>query len=194
MSSLDASSSDLEIARRISERLASGSSAAAPTPPAPSAPSYVRFAAGARDADPADAPASFPRPPDLDLRSLDSFGDEHWNEFLDWIARASHADAAFVMDVHGLSIASTGALGPEEIDLMGTRLMIAFEQAARMREGNAHVGAITIEFGEQSLTGITVWIDESLVFTIGVVGKRSPGRALRETIARVVARSFGSSS
>jgi hypothetical protein len=191
MSSLDASSSDLEVARRISERLAGAAPPAVETPPPPS---YVRFGASSRDAAALDAPASFPRPPDLDLRSLDSFGDEHWNEFLEWIARASHADAAFVMDVHGLSIASTGALGPEEIDMMGTRLMIAFEQAARMREGDDHVGAITIEFGEQSLTGITVWIDESLVFTIGVVGKSSPGRALRETISRVVSRSFGSTA
>jgi hypothetical protein len=188
MSSLDASSSDLEAARRISERLAGASPPSAESPPPPS---YVRFAASSPAA---GATSSFPRPPDLDLRSLDSFGDEHWNEFLEWIARASHADAAFVMDVHGLSIASTGALGAEEIDMMGTRLMIAFEQAARMREGDDHVGAITIEFGEQSLTGLTVWIDESLVFTIGVVGKSSPGRALRETIARVVARSFGSTA
>lgn len=189
MSSLDASSSDLEAARRISERLAGASHPSASPPPSPA---YVRFAAPAFA-----APAvtdSFPSPPDLDLRSLESFGDEHWNEFLEWIARASHADAAFVMDVHGLSIASTGALGAEEIDMMGTRLMIAFEQAARMREGNDHVGAITIEFGEQSLTGLTVWIDESLVFTIGVVGKSPPGRALRETIARVVARSFGANA
>lgn len=191
MSSLDASSSDLEAARRISERLAGASHPSAESPPPPS---YVRFAAAAPAPAATEAQGSFPRPPDLDLRSLDSFGDEHWNEFLAWIARASHADAAFVMDVHGLSIASTGALGAEEIDMMGTRLMIAFEQAARMREGNDHVGAITIEFGEQSLTGLTVWIDENLVFTIGVVGKSPPGRALRETIARVVARSFGSNA
>lgn len=192
MSSLDASSSDLEAARRISERLAGASHPAASPPPSPA---YVRFAAPALAAPAAPAATdSFPSPPDLDLRSLESFGDEHWNEFLEWIARASHADAAFVMDVHGLSIASTGALGAEEIDMMGTRLMIAFEQAARMREGNDHVGAITIEFGEQSLTGLTVWIDESLVFTIGVVGKSPPGRALRETIARVVARSFGANA
>lgn len=186
MTSLNASSSDLEAARRISERLA-GPVEVAETP---AAPTYVRFAAAARDEDPGEAPASFPSPPELDLRSLDAFGDEHWNEFLEWIARASRADAAFVMDVHGLSIAAFGALRPEEIDMMGTRLMIAFEQAARMREGDDHVGAIMIEFGEQRLTGITVWIDENLVFTIGIVGHGSPGRALRETISRMVARSF----
>ena len=191
MSSLDASSSDLEAARRASERLVGAPAATAPAAPPPS---YVRFGAQRRDADPGELSTSFPNPPELEAHALDAFGDEHWNSFLEWIARASEADAAFVMDVHGLSIASTGALGPEEIDLMGTRLMIAFEQAARMREGDDHVGAIMIEFGEQRLTGLTVWIDESLVFTIGVVGKRSPGRALREAISRVVARSFATPS
>jgi hypothetical protein len=186
MSSLNASSSDLEAARLISERLV----APVVAEPTKAAPGYVRFAAPAHEEEPGEAPASFPSPPELDLRSLDAFGDEHWNEFLEWIARASRAEAAFVMDVHGLSIASFGALRPEEIDMMGTRLMIAFEQAARMREGNDHVGAIMIEFGEQRLTGITVWIDENLVFTIGIVGRGSPGRALRETISRMIARSF----
>ncbi|UJR85384.1 hypothetical protein [Sandaracinus amylolyticus] len=65
--------------------------------------------------------------PEIDLGA----GDRGWNAWLAWACEVAPAEAAFVVDRHGLPVASFG----EASDVVATRLVMALEQAAQLDEG-----------------------------------------------------------
>lgn len=133
-----ARSSDLESASRASARLVAAreQSRTAPArgvavpPPAQWASLAARIESRGPRA-PGDPPPPLP-PPEIDLADIDAAGDRGWNAWLAWACEAAPAEAAFVVDRHGLAIASRGELPDEDREAVSTRLVVALEQAARL--------------------------------------------------------------
>lgn len=123
------SSDDLERARAASQRLKGTIAAKA------AEPGYVSFSRPAPS-----APPPPPRPSMVPLvtrrepiKGPDAgFGAGGWNKLLDACLQTVGAEAAFLMDPHGLIIASRGARPSEQLEAVGARLMVAFEQADRI--------------------------------------------------------------
>lgn len=145
--------------------------AEAPRPPAPK-PAEARPAApieatqlprqaaprpaAAPAATPPPAPPSGPAlsaPPAIEpLRLPDDFGPVGWNRVLDACLHASQGESALLMDPAGLVVAARGLRPTEELEGIGARLMIAFEQAEAI-EGSGSVKLATLELASLTLFG-----------------------------------------
>lgn len=180
--------SDIERARTIALRLLSSRAPVVDAKPPP--PSYVRFRApratheGARDEHLETAP------PSVSFRGADSFGVDAWNRVLDWCNSVCGSTVAFAMDAHGLAIAARGPIEPEEVDTIGTRLMIALEQASLMRHGRPPARAIVIEFADQWVTGLSLSVDDGVKLTLGLVGTAPASQAARERMLETIRAMF----
>lgn len=169
-----ASSSDLENARRISQRLR-GPRAPEAVPP-PNAPGYIRFSAAMFVG---GVPAAPP---------LERFGPAVWDALLEQASAAAGAELAFVIDAQGLVIASHGDVDPALVQGIGARLEIAFEQADQMSEMGEAPQSIAIEFRDKWLTGIRIRRGEGQTFTVGVLGPNPAGREARLAMEPILAR------
>jgi hypothetical protein len=163
------SSDDLELARRISRRLRGEPVA----PGARPAPSYIRFSA-----------AGFAEP----IEPASPFGPAAWNEALDRCNRESSSELAFVMDGHGLVVASRGNMDPSLIEGIGARLLIAFEQGDMMASLGDKPQSIAIEIGKRWLTGFRIRKGDERTFTVGVLGPNPVSRETREALEQMFAR------
>ncbi|MFO0755102.1 MAG: hypothetical protein U0359_01315, partial [Byssovorax sp.] len=152
---------DLAEARAASQRLRG---AAEGTAPPRGATGFIRFSAAAFT--PSEALAN-------------PFGPAVWNEMLDRCMREARAEVCFVTDAHGLVVASRGAMDAALIEGIGARLLIAFEQADQMTEGQTPSGSIAIEMGHRWLTGFRVRRELDRIFTVGVLGPSVVSRELR---------------
>lgn len=160
------SSDDLDQARTITRRLkgqgaaATGSSGyvsfpsrppmpapvvAAPQPPKPSVPLMARRA-------PLMAPSA-------------GFGPDAWNTLLETCSAAVIADAAFLMDPAGLIVATRGR-SADEMQGVGARLMVAFEQADRI-DGEPITLSLSIETLRGTLFGLRLSQAEGGFLTLG---------------------------
>lgn len=187
------SSSDLETARAISERLRSPEGN---TGPVGTTSGYVRFRAavtGAQLATVAAAPAPAPGEPELPpaprAEDLPAFGAGGFEALLEWCLGATGAESAFIVDEHGLPVADRGTLQARELEEFGARLAVIFDQASRLRAGTP--GAVTIEFGERRLSGISVDFGANQFLRVGILGPRETSPAVRRIVVESLQRWMG---
>jgi len=116
------------------------------------------------------------------LASRETFGSEEWAVFLDACIEATGQETAFAVDSQGLTLASRGKLGPGEIESIGTRLSIAFEQAGEMEIAAGEVTSLLAEFEHLWLTGLRCVSSNGMLFTIGILGEEPVRRSMRKEI------------
>jgi chromosome partitioning protein len=105
-----------------------------------------------------------------------------WRGFLDTCLKATGAETAFVMDSQGLTLATRGRLHSGQIEGLGTRLMIAYEQAASMEIAAGEVHGVLVEFEHLWLTGLRTETRAGQRYTIGILGGEPVGPKAREQI------------
>ncbi len=120
------------------------------------------------------------------LCEQEGFGFRSWNELLEWCLRVAHADHAFVMDHHGLTIASHGSLQGDAVESTGTRLMIAFDHADKMELGDGRARQMSIQLGARWLHGVHVAVHGDVAFTFGLVSAGPLEVRVRQVLEDVV--------
>lgn len=186
------SSDDLERARLLSRRLRG---VGAPGIPA-AEPGYVSFAprsaappaAAPRATRPTPTPAP-PRPSTVPLMTRREplnapsagFGPDGWNKLLDACVVTTGAEAALLMDPHGLIIASRGPAAGDELEVVGARLMVAFEQADRI-DGQRSTLSISVELPRGTVHGLRLERPDGAL-TLGLI---VPGGLSAERQARLL--------
>jgi hypothetical protein len=177
-----ATSSDLERARELSRRLRPGESPDEPharahaVPPGPGA--FVRFRAAdvvKVAAGPVAAPPPLP-PPETAKRSAPASpqGGGRWDESLEWCRGRTGARSAFALDGQGLLIASSGALASEEAEGIGSRMMLALDQARKMADTPPARLSVGFDLGGDRLSGFAVTLGDGTPVTFGLVGPQTP--------------------
>ena len=152
---------NLDDARRISESLQKSAlgpprleTAAEPVQET----SYIRFKfARPRVTAPPAPPASPIELLELPEPIPDAIGSLGWARMLAWSVKALNAHGAFVIDAQGLVLALHGELEKNEMEAMGARLLIAFDQADQM-VAKTRATSITIEIGSAFLTGMRLLV------------------------------------
>lgn len=189
MRPLPVNSSDFEVARYLSRRLAHpGSEKAVGEAPAAST-SYLRF-----------APPVVARPPSrTSSSSAEAVRDiatvplemDSWEVFLAWSLEISRARAGFVVDSQGFVIASRGNVPSGDFTGTGAELCFAMEQLASIDHASGTLQSVELQFEGYKLIGIrAVTPDPATSFILGFVGSRSLGDDLRRTIVRQLAYSL----
>lgn len=194
------SSSDLELARALSRLLSeppAGARRATPLPPLggvePADPSrFLRFREVGRpaaapptpEAAPAPEPASPAPPPRIDSRG---FGAGVFTPLLEWGLGAAAADAVFLMDPHGLVVASIGPLGAGEAEAFGARLMVSLEHARAMAGPDPGEAAVVVEAGGRTLSAFAAVAFDGTELTIGFSGASPVSRPVREAMCHALA-------
>lgn len=165
------SSEDLERAKQLSKALRG----AQPAAPGTVTPAYVSFGQlKAPAAAPAPAPsASRPSQPLLVRREpvkapSGGFGPGAWNRLLDASVAAVGAEAAFLMDPHGLIVSARGPGVSEELEGTGARLMAAFDQADRIGSGHSTL-SMTVETPRGTLHGLRLAQPDASFLTLAIV-------------------------
>ncbi|MBL8600516.1 MAG: roadblock/LC7 domain-containing protein [Myxococcales bacterium] len=168
--------SDLDIARRISQRLAAHArDGRGPQPANREAMGYIRFSA--RGFAPSISPAA-------ELR-WENFGIEGWNHILDRCVELVGAEAAFVLDNHGLVIATRLAITPDEAQALGARLQAMLDQAQQLA-GEGHGGrAVSLEFNDNYLTGLRAE-RQGTEFVLGLISADPVRREARAMLERIL--------
>jgi hypothetical protein len=110
------------------------------------------------------------------------FGPQAWNRLLDGCAAAVAAEAAFLMDPHGLVVAARGPRPAGEVEAVGARLMVALDQADRIEDAQSAL-AITVESPRGSLHGLRLTQPDGSFLTLGLV---VPGGLTAERQARLL--------
>jgi hypothetical protein len=172
MSSRSATSSDLDLARTLSRKLAvpGGGTLTRPLP----GPGYVHFA---------PRPTAPPpeRPPSeglaIELRRFES-----WDGLLAWCLSLTHASTAFVMDPEGFAIAHQGPLSVEEIQGVGSQLMVAMSQADQLEHASAPALSVCVEFEAFWLSGLRLQAEGRGAFTVGFIAAEPVDRDTRDAI------------
>lgn len=95
------------------------------------------------------------------------FGAEAWNKLLDACARATLAEAAFLMDPAGLIIGARGPKAGSELEGVGARLMVAFEQADLI-DGAHTTLSMSVEMHRGTLHGVRLTTSEGFL-TLGLI-------------------------
>ncbi len=134
--------------------------AARPAPPPPVPPAPVP---------PAPRPSSVPlmtRREPLKAPSA-GFGADSWNKLLDACVAVTGAEAALLMDPHGLIITSRGPRQGDELEVVGARLMVAFEQADRI-DGQRSTLSMAFELPRGTVQGLRL-IQPDGVLTLGLI-------------------------
>jgi hypothetical protein len=172
MSRRSATSSDLELARALSLRLSGGR--AEGQPGAPAAQGYVHFAPSP------PAPATMPGQPEGLTIELKRF--ETWDRLLDWCLSLTRATTAFVMDPEGFAIAHRGALSDEEIQGVGSQLMVAMSQADRLEHPGTPALSVCVEFEVFWVTGLRLAAEGRGAFTMGFIASGPVDLETRDAI------------
>ena len=172
MSSRSVTSSDLELARTLSRRLSGAQTSG--QPPAPTGPGYVRFAPRPIAAVPV---AAQPAGVTVELVRFDT-----WDKLLDSCLSLTRATTAFVMDPEGFAIAHRGALSMEEIQGLGSQLMVAMSEADRLEHPGTPALSVCVEFETIWVTGIRVVGEGRGAFTMGFIAAAPVDRDARNAI------------
>ncbi len=170
-----AHSSDLELARSLSRRLRGQNGQQAPR--AEPSPRYVHFDARRAAPDAWLSPLSRVGAP---------FGAEIWNELLDGCLAAADAAGAFLMDGHGLVVATRGALRQQDAEPIGGRLMGALDQIQQIDHANPTC-TVAIELEGSWLTGVRFAQSSGRSMTIAVFAPAPLSREARDVIEGLVA-------
>ncbi len=179
MSSRSATSSDLDLARNLSQRLAGGrveSGAGAPLPPG-----YVSFASGAVGG----AAPGQPQGLTIELKRF-----ETWDRLLDWCLTLTRAATAFVMDPEGFAIARRGALSVEQSQGVGSHLMVALAEADKLEHPGTPALSVCVEFEAFWVTGLRLAAGERGAFTLGFIAEGPIDLETRDAIRLQVAHNL----
>jgi hypothetical protein len=192
MSSRNESSSDLELARALSRRL---TGATVPGGASPAQPGYARFPAqpSASRGGPASglpepvAAAVVPERAGLtiELRRFDS-----WETLLDWCRSLTATTNAFVMDPEGFAIAHSGPLAADEVQGIGSQLMVAMTHTDQLDHAGTPAITVCIEYGAFWLTGMRVVAEGRGAFTVGLLSAVPIDRDSRDAIRLQVANNL----
>ncbi len=118
--------------------------------------------------------------------SEEVLGSPGWERLLEWCTASLDAHAAFLVDARGLIVGSRGRIPQEEIEEIGARLLIAFDQADHMSPGGSRI--LAIQRAGDWLVGLRVPFVEDEDLTIGMVTQdRLSGKAC-ETVREAFAR------
>lgn len=164
---------DLERAREISRRLKGGPDAEPGTEAAGSR--FVAFRAARVGTVPASMAPLEPEGP--------STGRAPWDRFLSWARLLTQAEAAFVLDEHGLVIAVHGTLPMEELERIGARLLAALEQARKMYVAEPSTPSVNIALGGRWLNGLSVTGADGSPAVLGLVGPIVSSAEIRSALA-----------
>lgn len=170
-----APSSDLEHARALSRRLR-GPQGGTPQRAEPS-PRYIHFDARKAAPDAWLSPLS---------RVAAPVGAEVWNELLDGCLAMADASAAFLMDGHGLVVATRGALRQSDAEGIGGRLMAALDQIEQIERAGPSC-AVAIEIDGAWLTGVRFGHSAGRSMTVAVFARAPLPREARDVIENLVA-------
>jgi hypothetical protein len=168
------SSDDLARAKAASQRLRGETTTRS------AEPGYVAFphARPAPPARPATHPLVTRREP---LKGPTAgFGSAAWNKLLDACLQTAAAEAAFLMDPHGLIIASRGARPGEELEAIGARLMVALEQADRIAGEPAL--SMSVELPKGTLHGLRLVQPDGVL----MLGLSIPGGLTADRLSRLM--------
>lgn len=105
------------------------------------------------------------------------FGAVAWNDFLAECARVSHAEMALLMDPSGLIVGGRGALPQDEMQGVGARLMMAFEQADSMDDKGSSP-ALALDLSGGVMYGFRLAASDGGRFTLGIF---VPGPPIQDT-------------
>ena len=185
---LDASSSDVERARELSRKLRPDAAGARTDGPGPGEGGFVRFRAAAAPGGPAAAPRALaggetPGRSSSAAVSASPAAGTLWDPFLDWCRAVAEATTGFVLDRQGLFVAVRGTLSATEAEGIGSRVMVALEQARKIQPGGPDP-SVAIDFGGSCLSGFAVSLRDGSPLTIGLVGPRLVDPAARRAIAQ----------
>ncbi len=183
-----ASSSDIELARELSRRLAGRGKATASVGDRPADPGYRRFCT---TVPPAPAPIQPPpEPPAVPVPATPPAppvpvaveepgepaqvpqpptGMTTWEEFLAWSLSAAHARAAFVVDSQGFVISSHGNLPADGFEGLGAELCLAMEQLERIDPEAGGLSALELVFQNRRIVGVRAVSEEEGSFVVGFV-------------------------
>jgi len=172
-----ASSSDLETARRIAQRLATHArEGRGAQPPSRETGGYIRFSARTFQ-------------PNLSVGTADlrweSFGVEGWHHILDRCIELTGADAAFVLDGHGLVIATRAEVSADIAQSLGARLQAMLDQAEQMAGTEGGRSAVSMEYGGRYLTGLRAERG-GMEFILGLIAGDPVRREARAMLERIL--------
>jgi hypothetical protein len=181
MSNRAASSSDLDLARILSQRLVGRAAPAAGLPKV--AVPFVSFAAS--------GVASALEAPGPEAVSLQSQRFESLDELLGWAMELTSSSSAFVMDPEGFAIATRGSLLGEDAQAVGAQLMVTMSEADRAEHPGTPALAVAVDYASSTLTGLRVERDAGQVFTIGFVATHTPSPQERAAVCAQMAHNLG---
>ncbi|MBK7861257.1 MAG: hypothetical protein IPJ65_22130 [Archangiaceae bacterium] len=174
-------SDDLALARRLSLNLTGARPAASPPAPAAAPPAYARFAPPPRPSAPA-APAV---PPTFRVPPASGVGQEGWNRLLREVQAFSGALGVFVIDASGLMVASGSTQASrEELEAVGSRLLVALEQADRI--SGAPGRSVAVDLGERVLTGVRVRAADGVTVTLALVTRAALAEPVRAALYQLL--------
>ncbi len=165
-------SEDQASAQRLSQILRNPT--AAPTP-APPAAGYTRL--GATPPRVAHPTAPLPEGPPTRV------GAEGWNRLLSDTAAFAGASEVFIVDGSGLPVATQGLPEDFDVERIGSRLALAFDQADRMAD--APCPHLTVALGGRTLTGLRLQDPEGGPLMLGLL---TEGPLPPDRLARLAAR------
>lgn len=149
-------SEDQASAQRLSRLLRNPAAAPTATPPVAG---YTRLGSTPR---PVQAPAA-PLPEGPPTR----VGAEGWNRLLGDTAAYVGAHEVFIVDGSGLPVATLGMPEGFDVERVGSRLALAFDQADRMADQPCR--HLTVTLGSRTLTGIRLQDPEGGPLMLGLL-------------------------
>lgn len=136
----------------------------------------------------AAAPPSAPEPSrKINPMPVSGFGAVAWNDFLAECARESHAEMALLMDPSGLIVGGRGALPQDEMQGVGARLMMAFEQADSMDDKGSSP-ALALDLSGGVMYGFRLAASDGGRFTLGIFVSGPPVQDTQRKLSLVLER------
>ena len=184
MSGPNASSSDLDLARDLSHRLLGVEDRGGPLvyQAIPGCVSFPEERTARVCGVAAAVPATLPVAP----RAF-----EGWSQVLDWSLELSGATTAFVMDPEGFAIAHSGPIGGEEIQGLGSQLMVAMSQTDRLENPGTPALSVCVEYAAFWITGLRLSVGQRGPFTLGFIAAHPLAVEVRGVIREQVVANLG---
>lgn len=189
MQDLDVRSSDLELARRLTQRLTSRLGGTELDPVGADIHERIRIQPPAarrttrRPTQAPAAPAAFAEPIVRAVPDPPADGFPSWDMFLKWCLQASGSGSACVVDGEGFAIAFLGGLSPASFEGLGAELSLAMRQFRQIDMLAEPLEAAALQYGSRWLTGIRCeWEEES--FVLGLISESPLPKGVRVVLLR----------
>jgi hypothetical protein len=164
MSNLVVNWSERDLAQELSRTLRGGSSGSGTTEPRDD--DYVQFSAARFWAGDVVEARPAPSPQRIEINAE---GFSEWEALLGWCLDVSQAKTIFVMDSQGFLIDTQGSWSYEDVEAVGTQLMVTLEQADRMELGGRRALHVAARFEAFDIVGVRVPPGSKDAITLGMV-------------------------